>query len=232
MWGGASSVNKILVLNVATSVFVDSALHTSEKTRAARINEQVEHEDEVVQQLNQLFSAADVDNSGMLTWEEFSQYVEDDSVAAYLASLELDFAEASTLFRLLGGGDASSEVSIDDFAWGCLRLKGNAKSIDLCTLLYEWRHQRVTTTREFRELHNSLMQLQLQVSTLPLASQGIPPPDQASGRLEPDNPDSLMASRPFASKSTRSKAKAHEPLSPQLSQPLIGVKSPQSNVLA
>lgn len=52
------------------------------------------------------------------------------------ATLQLDVAQAHALFLLLDV-DETNEVDIDEFVGGCMRLKGDAKSIDVNMLLYE-----------------------------------------------------------------------------------------------
>merc|ERR1711908_73891 len=53
-----------------------------------------------------------------------------------MRSLDLDVEEARGLFKLIDIDD-TNEVGIEEFVTGCVRLKGNAKSIDLATLMYE-----------------------------------------------------------------------------------------------
>merc|ERR1739841_36787 len=91
-------------------------------------------------QLKRVFKEADTDGSGTLSWREFEAHLKDERIVAYLSSLELDVSEAHGLFRLLDI-DNTQDVGIEDFIMGCMRLKGNARSIDVCTLLYETRRQ-------------------------------------------------------------------------------------------
>eukprot|EP00746_Dinoflagellata_sp_MGD_P141695 gnl/MRDRNA2_/MRDRNA2_74764_c0_seq4.p2 gnl/MRDRNA2_/MRDRNA2_74764_c0~~gnl/MRDRNA2_/MRDRNA2_74764_c0_seq4.p2 ORF type:complete len:124 (-),score=30.95 gnl/MRDRNA2_/MRDRNA2_74764_c0_seq4:68-439(-) len=102
-----------------------------------------------------LMEEADQDNSGTITWEEFEQHARDARVQAYFNSLDLDVSEAQGLFSLLDIEDTGS-VEIDDFVMGCLRLKGQAKAIDLATLIYE---NKRGTTRICRTLASITEQL-------------------------------------------------------------------------
>merc|ERR1711988_345569 len=54
----------------------------------------------------------------------------------YLSSLNIEIREAKSIFNLLDL-DKSGEVTIEEFIFGLMRLKGNAKAIDTHTLLYE-----------------------------------------------------------------------------------------------
>eukprot|EP00927_Polykrikos_kofoidii_P046967 TRINITY_DN41065_c0_g2_i1.p1 TRINITY_DN41065_c0_g2~~TRINITY_DN41065_c0_g2_i1.p1 ORF type:complete len:710 (-),score=121.01 TRINITY_DN41065_c0_g2_i1:26-1981(-) len=128
------------VMNVVTGVFVDSATQISQFDRDVRVQEQLAEEEKYMTQLRKVFEEADEDKSGTLNWKEFEQHLRDDRIAAYLSTLELDITEARGLYKLLDI-DERDEVAIEDFISGCMRLRGHAKSIDLCTLLYENRKQ-------------------------------------------------------------------------------------------
>merc|ERR1712032_1508758 len=82
------------------------------------------------------FEEADKDHSGMLSWEEFKTYLQNSKVKAYFQALELDVSQAHKLFTLLDA-DNSDQVGLHEFLEGCMRLKGQAKSIDVNMLLYE-----------------------------------------------------------------------------------------------
>ncbi|CAE8643029.1 unnamed protein product, partial [Polarella glacialis] len=129
------------VLNVVTSIFVDSALLLSQKDRDIAIQSQLNQNISYAKRIKEFFHEADKDNSGMLSWDEFETYLADDKVKAYFSTLDLDVSqatlgEAHALFLLLDTGE-DGEVGIDEFVEGCKRLKGSAKSIDVNMLLYE-----------------------------------------------------------------------------------------------
>jgi len=71
-----------------------------------------------------------------LSWDEFEEHLQNPQVSAYFASLELDVSHAHRLFQLLDT-DGSNKVGLDEFLDGCLRLKGDAKSLDVNMLLFE-----------------------------------------------------------------------------------------------
>merc|ERR1712087_880491 len=54
----------------------------------------------------------------------------------YFSVLDIDIADSSYLFDMLDL-DGSNEVDMEEFVTGCLRLKGNAKSIDIHVLMFE-----------------------------------------------------------------------------------------------
>merc|ERR1719215_854331 len=86
------------------------------------------------QRIRNFFLAADIDKSGTLSWDEFRTYLQDRKVKAYFQSMDLDVSQAHVLFELLDS-DGSDQVELQEFLDGCMRLKGNAKSIDLNKLI-------------------------------------------------------------------------------------------------
>lgn len=115
------------MLNVITGVFVESALASDAQGKDA----------DMVGRLHEFFCNWGCD--GVLTWDDFSQALDDKAIQVYFESVDLDVAEARGLFRLLDS-DKSGTVEAEEFVMGCLRLKGEAKAIDLATLMYENRH--------------------------------------------------------------------------------------------
>merc|ERR1712241_554403 len=101
------------------SIFVDSAMNTSKQ----------EKDDLILQE-------ADRDGSGTVSWDEFQKYLSDPRIIDFFRAIELDATEARGLYKLLDV-DESDEVPIDEFATSCFRLKGNAKSLDLVSLMHE-----------------------------------------------------------------------------------------------
>merc|ERR1712151_215810 len=86
-------------------------------------------------QVRRLFSLADKDASGTITWEEFMKQLDEPDMEKYFTSLDIDASEARGLFLLLDT-DESGHIDSDEFMQGCLRLRGPAKAIDLATLMY------------------------------------------------------------------------------------------------
>jgi len=124
------------VLNVVIGAFVKTTAHIYKCDRQVIIEDELGQLNDYTAKIKEFFHEADKDSSGTLSWEEFENYLQDDKVKAYFQTLELDVSQAHVLFTLLDT-DESNEVAIDEFVDGCLRLKGQARSIDVNMLLYE-----------------------------------------------------------------------------------------------
>jgi len=124
------------VLNVVIATFVDSASVIAKRDRELVIHNELQKNKQYHADMKRFFDEADTDKSGTLSWEEFEDYLQDQNVQAYFQSFQLDVTQAKTLFRLLDF-DGSNNVKIDEFVEGCMRMRGQARSIDVHMLLYE-----------------------------------------------------------------------------------------------
>jgi len=117
-------------------VLVAAATEIVQKDKELLVNLELRAKDEYKKKIKEFFAAADKTGSGMLSWQEFKEYLKNPSVSAYFASLDLDVSNAHRLFWLLDT-DSNNSVSFDEFLDGCGRLKGHARSIDVNMLVYE-----------------------------------------------------------------------------------------------
>lgn len=143
------------VLNVLTGVFVDSANQISKFDDDLFVQTKMRETESLTNQIEALFRDIDVDGSGILTWEEVREHLEDPRVQAYFGEVGIDFVEAEGLFQLLDT-DGSGQVPIEEFVLGCMRLKGAAKSIDVATCMYENKKAAHQLRESFEHLHEEL----------------------------------------------------------------------------
>eukprot|EP00747_Dinoflagellata_sp_TGD_P099273 gnl/TRDRNA2_/TRDRNA2_167691_c1_seq1.p1 gnl/TRDRNA2_/TRDRNA2_167691_c1~~gnl/TRDRNA2_/TRDRNA2_167691_c1_seq1.p1 ORF type:complete len:124 (+),score=24.96 gnl/TRDRNA2_/TRDRNA2_167691_c1_seq1:174-545(+) len=69
---------------------------------------------------------------------------------AFAASLHIDTSDLEQVFRLLSN-DGRDSVDVDSFVMGCMKIKGTAKSMDVCALLHE-QHKAKEANTEFHKL--------------------------------------------------------------------------------
>jgi len=124
------------VLHVVASIFVDSAMNTSKQETTDLIFQEMNNKDSYMRLIQTVLQEADKDASGTVSWDEFQKYLNHHRMMKFFRAIELDVTEARGLYKLLDV-DESDEVPIDEFVTGCFRLKGNAKSLDLASLMHE-----------------------------------------------------------------------------------------------
>merc|ERR1712083_882326 len=139
------------VLNVVTSVFVDSAYQVSQKDPEIVIQRALSAEDRYINELKTFFAEVDTDGSGTISWDEFCNHLESDEAQVYLTSLEIDHTHARHLFDLLDT-DGTNELDINELIQGCMRLKGNAKSVDVAMILHRHEALRKYVESQFIDL--------------------------------------------------------------------------------
>jgi len=152
----------LLLLNVMTGVFCNSAI------RAA------EHDHDIMMQnrhrframATNLFQKMDSTGYGSITISEFEKLFEDEDMQAFLDSIEITASDAWTLFASLDI-DRDKVISVEEFTEGCLKLHGNARSVDL----YALRQQNL----KMRTYMEKMAQTQKRIAeALPLILQGMP----------------------------------------------------------
>uniref|UniRef100_A0A7S1AKP8 EF-hand domain-containing protein n=1 Tax=Noctiluca scintillans TaxID=2966 RepID=A0A7S1AKP8_NOCSC len=165
----------IVVLNVVTGVFCQTALENAAKDKDIQMDERLVTRERDCHELAKIFQSMDADGDKVLTLNEFEESLLNKQVQAYFASLDLTVKDALGLFRMLDC-DGSSGVDIEEFVDGCLRLRGNAKSVDVAALIYENRLvlERFTTMmrvheEQFLKLQSSLTRRKLVSNSQPVA---------------------------------------------------------------
>jgi len=123
------------VLNVVIGAFVARTGEIASRDREYLVRAQMKDLHIYFHKVRTFFKEADKDKSGMLSIEEFRETLKHPEVQAYFSALDLDVSQAELLFTLLDQ-DHSKMVSLDEFLAGCMRLRGQAKSIDVNMLLH------------------------------------------------------------------------------------------------
>jgi len=126
------------VMNVVTSVFVESAILSAQHSKDLIIQEKQNECDIAMGHMKQVFQQIDEDGSGEITGQEMEVFFQDPSLRKYVEALEINAENARMLFRLLDK-DGSKKVDIDEFCQGCMRLQGDAKSFDVHMLMFQIR---------------------------------------------------------------------------------------------
>jgi len=143
------------VLNVLTSVFVQRANDLVRLDRDLIIQNQLVSNETFQREMKAIFEEVDKDDSGTINWDEFWEYMQHEDVQAYFVTQQLDTSDARELFNLLDV-DGKGEVSIEDFVMGCTKLRGQARSSDVATLLRESKKTGQKTMKVMRKMERQL----------------------------------------------------------------------------
>jgi len=121
------------VLNVVNAVFIQRTMKVAQDDQEFIVQQKQQAAESFSLRLEALFKELDTSGDGSLTWEEFSIVIQDVRIAALLESMEVDTNDLARLFSLLDNGDGA--ISPQEFSHGILTMKGQAKSIDVASIL-------------------------------------------------------------------------------------------------
>jgi hypothetical protein len=139
------------VLNVLTSVFVERAREMSKLDVDLVIQGEINSQQAFYEAMARVFHAVRKKNQSCgdrITWQMFSEYLRDDNDRAYLATQQLDAWEARDLFNHMEADE--NGVTEAEFVTGCAKLRGQAKSSHIATLLRE--------TKKARDMHKKVLE--------------------------------------------------------------------------
>mmetsp|Transcript_29060 Transcript_29060/g.73815 ORF Transcript_29060/g.73815 Transcript_29060/m.73815 type:complete len:606 (+) Transcript_29060:99-1916(+) len=123
------------VIRIITALFLKETLAVA--ATDAEMMMQLKHKETeaFAMKMGQVFIAADSSMDGMVSWEEFSELMDDPKHMTLLHNMELEPHEIKALFNLLDDGDGN--VSFEEFLKGMVRLKGQARSLDVLAILHD-----------------------------------------------------------------------------------------------
>eukprot|EP00929_Paragymnodinium_shiwhaense_P114686 TRINITY_DN8315_c0_g1_i1.p1 TRINITY_DN8315_c0_g1~~TRINITY_DN8315_c0_g1_i1.p1 ORF type:complete len:693 (+),score=120.15 TRINITY_DN8315_c0_g1_i1:218-2296(+) len=116
----------MVVMNLVTGVFVEGAQRLSREDK----------DRELSRLAYKTFQVVDGDQSSEITWMELDEAMGTGEMSEFLTSIDLHESDALTLFKLLDE-DQSGKISVEEFVKGCLKLKGMARAVDVCTIIVQ-----------------------------------------------------------------------------------------------
>jgi len=148
------------VMNILTAIFVESANKIAEIDRDLVIQDEIQSNNSTMNSIRRILYAASAsaESAGTITREELEERLQDPQTLAHLKILGLDVSETRGLFQLLDI-DEQAVVSIEEFVLSMMRLKGNAKGVDLATVMYENKRITVRLTAFMRYVEDYFKQL-------------------------------------------------------------------------
>jgi len=116
----------LAMLNVVTGVFVESVLKSQASDRDMVM----------VNGARELFMTLDGGIHATMSWDTFKSKLYEPQMVEFFKFIDVDPTDAKGLFKLLDL-DNSGGLSAEEFLNGAIRLRGNAKSLDVALLIQE-----------------------------------------------------------------------------------------------
>jgi hypothetical protein len=85
------------------------------------------------EKMSRLFQATDADSNGVVSIDEFGTVMQDPEIVKWMSTLEIPVRDHRDLFTLLDV-DSNGVLTAEELVKGMLRLRGNAKSVDVISL--------------------------------------------------------------------------------------------------
>lgn len=152
------------ILNVMTAAFCQGAIEGKLYDRDQTVRDLLMNKQSGLHKTTDLFKnmfdKITADANGEISWPEFQEHLKDESVQALLALLELEDSDLWVLFQILDS-DGSQRLDVHEFMHGCMRLKGNARSIDLAKLAFENQRLSDRLTLFMRFVRDELIKIEL-----------------------------------------------------------------------
>jgi hypothetical protein len=127
----------IAVWNIITATFVEKMAKMAKPDNDALAMEERMNNFEVAADLKELFQSMDLDSSHTMSHAELKACLSNPVFQDFLLTHDVHIYEASTFLEMLfEDGDVAS-LNIETLVAYCLRIKGQATSLDLHTMKYE-----------------------------------------------------------------------------------------------
>eukprot|EP00927_Polykrikos_kofoidii_P000687 TRINITY_DN10251_c0_g7_i1.p1 TRINITY_DN10251_c0_g7~~TRINITY_DN10251_c0_g7_i1.p1 ORF type:complete len:749 (+),score=108.09 TRINITY_DN10251_c0_g7_i1:54-2300(+) len=165
----------LALMNVVTGVFVQTALNSARTEEDAFVTDQI----------YTLFSISEKQEQ-TITLEEIEASLSDPRQAKEWQAIGVGEADAKHLFQLLDI-ESSGRISFEEFLGGALRLNGDAKAIDLLTVMQEHRKSSDQIYRSFAEMKQHIDAIAVSVERLETVRPGfgrVPYEDVLFHRIE------------------------------------------------
>jgi len=142
------------VIRIITAIFLKETLQVASNDQEEMIHEQMKKKQSYLHKLESIFKAVDTSGDGQLELDELEAILSHPTIRTWLSVLELEVHDAKALFRLLDNGDGA--VTYGEFLKGVMRLKGQARSIDVVAIM----HSTDQTLQTVKVLQNQMNEIQ------------------------------------------------------------------------
>jgi hypothetical protein len=186
-----------VLMNTITALFVETTCANANKDHQYNITAVLEKKEEYVNALSILFEESDLNGDGLVSAEEFRAKMDDPKMRAFAESLHIEIADAAHFFRILAE-NGTTAVDIKAFVDACVRMKGQALSVDLQDLMMQHKFlskQQSAFEKGYQnqmqhliEASSSLRQEMAKVSMVLTGHEGYPIPSGELASPKPGDP--------------------------------------------
>jgi len=113
----------------------------------------------LIDELQDLFRSIDLDKSSTLTLSELRTSLKDLRILSFFDLQGLSVKDVEMFFKLLTQVADTSEIDMESFVSGCLRMKGYATNLDIFTMLYQTRALGDKTMAAIKQCMHEMQQL-------------------------------------------------------------------------
>jgi len=138
------------VTRIISAIFLRETLRVASEDEAVTVATLRRQRSLLMKRLANFFREADQSGDGMVDRDEFEKMLENPAVLAWFQGLDLQVHESTALFNLLDSG--GNEVSLDEFLSGIVRLKGQARSLDMVSLMRDVQRLREEVVEMFKKI--------------------------------------------------------------------------------
>lgn len=126
------------VIRVISALFLKQTMAAAAVDPEQAMAEKEKKKNREMAHLRTIFEDADADGGGSLTEEEFVEVLTNPRVRTILSLMEIDTADAKSLFHVLDNGDG--HLFMEEMVPALARIRGFAKSCDVIKLMYASEH--------------------------------------------------------------------------------------------
>lgn len=130
------AISIFAVLNVMTAMFCQSAMESAGKDHELVVSAWNENRAALATDLERLFETLRGQEDGAISLDGLEVQLQGKWIQDFFLALEIEVSDVVTLFRLL---DRTGDGLVDstEFVEGCLKLRGNAKAIDVTAIKFD-----------------------------------------------------------------------------------------------
>lgn len=123
-----------VVTNVVTSLFIEATMQMAANDSTMGIQNELNKKDSHIERLSLLFKDLDANHDGVISYRDLVATINDPRMMAFTSSLGIDLCDVKSVFQLLSG-NLRKPIDLETFVVGCIKLKGEAKAVDMHKML-------------------------------------------------------------------------------------------------